>query len=278
MQKDIHYYLTYALARKAGIDAEIALKIAWANQFTDECTDAGRYGLQTQLKLEPAGNWRDPTIQHLVLMPFHFIPPENPGDPTERPESWAVTEANKISQLTVIEACKSQVAFRMGIALHALQDTFSHQGFTGYKHDFNSRWGWDNPMAAIMPNIGHADMGKVPDISCLTWTDPKTFESIDNRTRAIRCAKRTFMWLAFFGGSPVDQTEDKDSPWSLIEPALERIFIIANYDEREKQLMEFGNLEYRFSAWDHPARGQTEWTTGFIKAARCHLALVMESL
>jgi hypothetical protein len=40
MQKDIHFYLTYALAKKAGIDVEVAEKIAWANQHTDELTKA----------------------------------------------------------------------------------------------------------------------------------------------------------------------------------------------------------------------------------------------
>lgn len=36
MQKDIHFYLTYLLAEKAGLRREDAEQIAWADQYTDE--------------------------------------------------------------------------------------------------------------------------------------------------------------------------------------------------------------------------------------------------
>jgi hypothetical protein len=57
MQKDFHFYLTYALSRKAGIPAKDSKVIAWANQYTDELTKADLYGIQTQSKV--VGNWDD---------------------------------------------------------------------------------------------------------------------------------------------------------------------------------------------------------------------------
>jgi len=48
MQKDVHFYLTYLLAIKAGVIPEVAKKIAWANQYTDDdLTEAELYGNRT---------------------------------------------------------------------------------------------------------------------------------------------------------------------------------------------------------------------------------------
>jgi hypothetical protein len=48
MQKDVHFYVTYALARKAGLAAEDAEALAWADQFTDDLTAPDLHGIQTQ--------------------------------------------------------------------------------------------------------------------------------------------------------------------------------------------------------------------------------------
>ncbi len=268
MQKDIHYYLTYALAVKAGIDADTAIKIAWANQFTDECVDAGRYGIQTQVKLEPGGNWQDPQIQNTVLVPFHFIS----GDDPEHP--WAVTADSRLAADIVRAAIGSTDPFRIGIALHALQDTFSHQGFTGRREPFNSRYSWDNWMAGIMPNIGHADMGKVPDIANLIWTDPKTFETCNNQHRAVDCAYRTFAWFGIFSGNSASVIA---AQWAPIESALYRVFVLKDYNQRKAALFEFGKIEQGFVLLNKSKKVQA-WIPGFVVAARKHLATVLESL
>ena len=72
MQKDFHFYLTYVLSRKVGISVKDAEKIAWANQYTDDLTEADLHGIQTQSAI--LGNWADRQIQLSVLVPFHFIP------------------------------------------------------------------------------------------------------------------------------------------------------------------------------------------------------------
>jgi len=65
MQKDFHFYVTYFLARKAGMSAVLSRKIAWADQFADDLTKADLHGLQTQCK--PLGNWSDRQIQTMTV-------------------------------------------------------------------------------------------------------------------------------------------------------------------------------------------------------------------
>jgi hypothetical protein len=46
MQKDVHFYVTYALARQAGLPAADAEVLAWADQFTDDLTASDLHGIQ----------------------------------------------------------------------------------------------------------------------------------------------------------------------------------------------------------------------------------------
>ena len=44
----MHFYVTYALARKAGLPAADAEVLAWADQYTDDLTAPDLHGIQTQ--------------------------------------------------------------------------------------------------------------------------------------------------------------------------------------------------------------------------------------
>ena len=46
MQKDVHFYVTYALAKKAGLPAGDAEGLAWADQYTDDLTESDLHGIQ----------------------------------------------------------------------------------------------------------------------------------------------------------------------------------------------------------------------------------------
>ena len=89
MQKDVHFYVTYALARKAGLPAEGAEKLAWADQFTDDLTAPDLHGIQTQSAI--AGNWADRQVQLSVLVPFHFVPGSDAGHP------WMTTAGRSLA-------------------------------------------------------------------------------------------------------------------------------------------------------------------------------------
>ena len=161
MQKDFHFYLTYALARRVGIPARTAQEIAWADQYTDDLTEADLHGIQTQSAI--LGNWSDRQIQLSVLVPFHFIPG---GD---RRHPWMTTR-NSLRAKHLVQNALSDV-FQLGIALHGLQDTFSHENFSGWQEDLNACYPWYYIGSNVIPNVGHAEMRAIPDIVNCVWTD-----------------------------------------------------------------------------------------------------------
>lgn len=259
MQKDVHFYLTYALARKAGIASDDAEKIAWADQYTDDLTKAELHGIQTQSAI--IGNWSDKQIQRSVLVPFHFIP----GDNAEHP--WMVTANSKRAQKLVKAALSDK--FQFGIALHTLQDTFSHQGWMGWDEKFNACFPWFYIQSGI-PNIGHAEMQAVPDIANVVWTDPRTGQQIDNKERVLDCAWRT--WLALL----LWPNHSKERDWNSIIQQLEEIVTFSqDYDERKEQLRKLsGSEKIRYSSLNE--KFQPDYKQQFIKAANQHLAAALE--
>ena len=229
MQKDFHFYVTYALARSAGIKVQHAKEIAWADQYTDDLTDAELYGIQTQSEI--LGNWRHRQVQLSVLVPFHFIP----GGTAQSEWPWMVTENNARATALVQAALTQEDGLKrlsLGIALHALQDTFSHQGFSGWEEDKNSCYPWYYVHSAI-PNVGHAEMLVVPDVVDRKWVDARSNEEIKNPERALRAARETFRWLANYArlAQPAAQWTN-----NRLDQKLRRIFAETNYDERKKQL------------------------------------------
>ena len=259
MQKDVHFYMTYALSRKAGIGVAQAEIIAWADQFTDELTEAELYGIQTQSAV--LGNWCDRQIQMSVIIPFHFVPwmqGENP---------WMVAPSGEIVTDLVREAVKSEDPYRMGIALHALQDSFSHQGFTGWREDCNSCYPWWY-IQSVTPNIGHAEMWPIPDITNARWTDPRTGKNISNPQRVVWCAGACGVLLHLPQGSSLFPTVQITE--FVCEP---------NYDERKQILRELANApEMRYQDVKAKMLSDDEHLERFITAARQHLSAVLSGI
>lgn len=257
--------MTYALARKIGIARGQAEIISWANQHTDDLTKAELHGLQTQSA--SLGNWKDRQIQLTVLVAFHFLP----GD--DRNNFWVVTPHSSHSQILVEAALIDPI--RLGIALHTLQDSFSHQGFTGWEEPFNACFAWDNLWSAATPNVGHADMQRMPDMVNITWTDPRTGQIVNNQIRAYQAAKATWNYLAkYYGKEPLTQ-------WPDIELQLRQIFgqntgkPSVDYDKRKEALVKLsGDKILRHSRLTK--RMENRYKIWFIQAARKQLATVME--
>ena len=191
---DVHFYLTYALSRKVGISASDAKIIAWANQYTDELTQADLYGIQTQSDV--LGNWGDRQVQLSVLVPFHFIP----GN--DRTHPWKTTRNNNRVRQLVDSALRKKNPFQFGIALHGLQDTFSHEGFSGWREDLNSCYPWYYIQSGL-PNVGHAELLVTPDVVNYIWTDPRDGRRIDNKKRTMSATKATYDFLVQFSGTIV---------------------------------------------------------------------------
>lgn len=260
MQKDVHFYLTYALAMKAGIPDALSRTIAWADQYTDDLTRADLHGIQTQSDI--LGNWGDKQVQLSVLVPFHFIP----GSDKDHP--WMTTPNSPRAKSLVAYALKENDPLRVGIALHGLQDTYSHQGFSGWQESLNSCYPWYY-LESSLPNIGHAEMRVTPDVLNYVWTDPRNGEKIENWKRGISAARATFDVLVKFNRSRVDA-----SVWRNLKNKLMELFRLKSYDSRVTRLCALsGNdkIDYK----DVLSELITRHKVDFIKSANSHLARAM---
>ena len=257
MQKDFHFYVTYALARKAGVPEPDARIIAWADQFTDRLTTADVYGIQTQCDM--VDNWGDKQIQFTVLIPFHFLP----GD--DAAWAWKTIENSARSRKLVQAAVRSGDPVRIGIALHALQDTFSHQGFSGWNEAGNSCFPWYY-LRSSLPNVGHAEMMAIPDMVDRKWYDPRTNEEIKNWQRAGRAARATLLPLVRFAGGT-----NGTALWQQLGDQLRAIFRTPDYDERKRLLRQLaGHNTIKYSEIEEELK--SNYSTSFVQAATSHLA------
>jgi RHS repeat-associated protein len=174
-EKDIHFYAVYYLARKAGFAREQAEQIAWASQQVDDhpatCPDEGCYMGWVKAKAlgfpEPVARvtdramplrfWPVPGGFINSLKAFHFVSTNFSHDP--------VVPSNPAVMKVVYTAIGSRDLIRLGIALHSLADSYSHEGFVGYLNTSvndrpNQQW-WN--FIDWPPDIGHADAGHTPD-------------------------------------------------------------------------------------------------------------------
>lgn len=258
MQKDIHFYLTYALGRSLGIQTQDIELIAWANQFTDELTQPEAHGLQTQTST--LGNWVERQTQATVIMPFHFVPGDDPSCP------WMTTADSSRSRELVKAAIGDPLG--LGIALHAYQDTFSHQGFSGWEEPLNACFPWYSPEAAL-PNVGHAELRAIPDVANYIWTDPRNNMEVDNRVRAMEAGKGTWDFL-----SSIYAPQMGSSQWASLKPALKEIFNKRSYDERVDALCRLSGdsqVDYK----EVCRRLAPVYGEKFTKAAGLHLSRVL---
>ncbi|MFT4928740.1 MAG: hypothetical protein ACI8WB_004860, partial [Phenylobacterium sp.] len=90
MQVDMHYYGTYAMARAAGLKADVCKIIATAAEFVDDnaghqnlnAKDKGHLHVTATAHHSVDGDNLENDDQRLVWVPFHFLP-GNEGDSYE---------------------------------------------------------------------------------------------------------------------------------------------------------------------------------------------------
>ena len=146
MQKDMHYYGTYALARAAGLKVEHAEVIAYAAQYVDDSTandseahqDGGMFETTATAHTIPQAIKNaaaDHTEQRKVWVPFHFFPG---GEGKTLSEKLRCVKDSKLAQEMVKNHLRHSVVVKdeyslqlMGIMAHVYADTFSHYGFSG---------------------------------------------------------------------------------------------------------------------------------------------------
>ncbi|NIO80757.1 MAG: hypothetical protein GTN53_09110, partial [Candidatus Aminicenantes bacterium] len=144
MQIDFHYYCIFRLAVLAGFSRRDAETIAYASQYVDDSTESEpvepfpdqRFdAVRTARHNLEAYNWN---VQKKVYMPFHFLPGrirrENPEGFSYMTTLRTDDLARMIIKDVLDETNRKFMMIRLGVALHAVADTFSHFGFSGRLH------------------------------------------------------------------------------------------------------------------------------------------------
>lgn len=318
MKKDFHYYLVYALLNDNGFNKNEAAKIAYASQYVDDCNEQQSFdnvlfkneiqwgdqllhGIITQTMSIETLNTQN---QYYVLIPFHFIPGNNPAKMFDgKSNRYATMPATHsvIADEIFDDALKTNNPYRIGITLHAIADTFSHQNFLGLEDDWNSVYPWYSPYS-IVPNIGHAEVGDSPDLISDDWTDKryaKKNQKINNANRTREAVEYIFKKLYAYK-KPNNNVEQS---WEQLKPEYER-FILGpenkrddfDYDDRIKEIMKYLNLNKKYdrSAWLKSALTynkkemsfETKPNNNFMKsdywqfqvAAQSHISSVLEKM
>ena len=228
-------------------------------------------------------------IQKFVYVPFHFLPGDNNQPINGGYNKYSTTPDSQNARKLLKTALATGDLYRIGIALHTFADTWSHQNFSGYEEDWNSVFYWRNPFRALAPNIGHADIGHLPDEISTTWNDyrfDKPYRKRNNQKIAIQACKRIFQEL---------RTARKgDIYWMHVEKDFRKIINSEDYDDRINKVKEYvdkPDLGYKKDEWVDDAvkdrKGEdleasanfenTHWYK-FQLAARAHLVMVMDML
>lgn len=151
-------------------------------QFNPVCTSYKGIGLICSFFKED--------IQRKVFIPFHFVPREKYQG--QNNYSYRAGIASGLSRLMLNEAIeffgkginRLLGLIKIGVALHSYADSWSHNNFSGrHSSEDNdiedlcvkkgSRWRkfsfFEQLAHNILPDIGHAEAGNLPDISHLAW-------------------------------------------------------------------------------------------------------------
>ncbi len=264
MEKDFHYYLIYVIAKITGMKAPF--KIAYASQFVDDNNegpfsvggeriffpekikmDGGYYYPILTQTLSPKS--LDAYVQKYVYVPFHFLPGDNTVEIKGKKNPLSTTPNSERAQTILRRALKSDNPYLIGIALHTYVDTWSHQYFSGMREEWNAVFPWYQVFKSLVPNVGHAEVGHLPDILSEVWTDYRLKPSkVDNRIRAFEAVGEVFGRLrAKTGKGPV---------WEDVEDDFEKIVYTKDYDARIRKMSLFlensggGSIpDYSKDAW-----------------------------
>ncbi len=273
MQKDMHYYGTYAIARAAGILPKPAQVIASASQFVDDnaikeridfTDNASLYSRPTAHHCEDIKNIISED-QRVVWIPFHFLP----GNEGQTFEDKIICQKNSpiAQEMVKNHLNKSDKNFYLellGITAHVYADTFSHYGFSGLSSPKNdvktlsielSETTNDDFLSMITKKatrfwekietgfaefgsrkLGHGGVYTYPDAPFLKWKFEYEDERISNRNNLETFMEGSKALFNFFRDACdiyPDIYEGNHRTFEQIEPSLKDILSF-NGDEDER--------------------------------------------
>ncbi len=205
MDVEFHYYMTYAIAARAGFSTDDAEIIAYAAQYVDDNDRFFRIRDRHAPKAPAYRNYITQTMN--ILKPkrelmriyplFHFIPGDPLASSAQRRDGklhWLNTTPDSTNANRIMDdALASRNLYRIGIASHSYVDTWAHQNFVGYYDSFNAMR--NSILSIALPNIGHADAKRLPDWPGAVWTDRRLLPDrsrVDNTERFMAAAQRLF--------------------------------------------------------------------------------------
>ena len=206
MQIDFHHSVTYVAARAARFEHEEAETIAYAAQYVDDATSDGTVSFSNKAmytRISSAHKTVDPenlndVSNHLVWLPFHFLPANNGSHERGRINNSFVDKiicrpgsdspiADDLLAMTLATKGKRNALQHLGIAMHVYADTWAHQGFAGVLHEVNEvddaeETGGSGVFTQsltdmigswigekVIPPLGHGRAQVLPDMPFLKW-------------------------------------------------------------------------------------------------------------
>ena len=276
---DIHYYMTYFIARTAGIEHESAYRIALAaqgiddnpltqpiNQTADGSPDYGRSLATNQDR----------------LLAYHFVLSERvPGalfDTIETPSEVPLANPSSPQLDRLMAAVHSAgdpcaAAHLLGEFVHAFQDTYAHRDHTNRPYDplvlFNSiglghglhmhdpDWTF-NHNTQVFSSWSFGPMGPAPTFTVSTPDGAPRMQYLNwtvNEARTLQMERDLHARLLRFGNP------DDAVPFEMIEPALREFNAIHEWQQHGKPDEEsfpekIGLLEEELRALGYGADGQ----------------------
>lgn len=253
MQIDFHHAAVYVLARLAGFAHAEAATVAHASQYVDDSnamgtlhfTDGSSYAhiasAHKVFDLDHNANSRE---DYGVWLPFHFLPGNNGADYGTVPDVPLTQRLLCAEDSPIADAmwqhCRENASgtnalYRLGITAHVYLDTFSHQGFVGFRHKINEA----SHLAMIEPAgediltdiqaevadllaLGHGGAYTYPDLPYLTWSYDDSFGQTVRRANPdayLRASERLFAQFIYYRGEDPD-TRLQSSDLARIEALI----------------------------------------------------------
>jgi len=214
MKRDAHYYAMLAFSRACGFRPESAHELAFASQFVNDAKiDYMTFDGDVPKDLDYTVNGRRPVFSGMATShsafrlesftwssmietttAFHFVPGCKGSNFVTK---LRCMEESPVILTIVREAMAGEDLMRLGIALHAYADSFTHQGFSGVLSAVNNirdlKWSDNVELAetddiieisqlrrqngneqyrsdAGRPSYGHDQALEYPDIPCARWS------------------------------------------------------------------------------------------------------------
>lgn len=284
MQVDSHFYVTYILCRWAGLDHSKAHRVAHSSQYVDDNT------LFKLIKFSDSSIYKPECTAHdvididqlnsydnaEVLVPYHFYPNSESG------KTVFFDSNTSLKSLVFNESVPNNIDpyIYLGILLHVVADSYSHQEFYGFRTNDNQVTANTSKIKGRLSAfyskfrmifsrslpIGHAAALEFPDVPGLKWSyirDNKTF-IVDNEYIFLQAYKSMYSVILFFIKNILKERCNREKDTDYISIMLS--VMLEDFAEK------YRSEEYRCTRWKEFIKGDFSQEVKYDKNAWIDLA------